>query len=73
MIYRFKIKGIDCPVCAQKLEQLIKNKASDFSVVSINFLTQRLVIESWLDLDSVVFVLNSCVQSFHDPIEFELL
>lgn len=40
----YKITGIDCPNCAAKLERKLK-KIDGVSMVSLNFLTSKLIVE----------------------------
>lgn len=42
---RFIIEGLDCASCASKMEVAI-NKLDGVKEVSVNFMTQRLVIEA---------------------------
>lgn len=42
--YKFKIEGIDCPNCANVLEQGLK-KVDLISNISIDFITQKLSFE----------------------------
>lgn len=44
MRYNFKIKGIDCANCAAELERCI-NKVKGVDEATINFMTEKLVIE----------------------------
>ncbi len=61
MKYRYKITGIDCPNCASKLESNI-NAKEGISSAKINFLTERLTVESELS-EAEVFVIASAVAS----------
>ena len=42
---KFKIQGLDCAHCANKLEKTL-NKISGVDSVIINFLTQKITIEA---------------------------
>ena len=42
--YKFKIEGLDCPNCANELEEALK-KVDLISNISINFITQKLSFE----------------------------
>lgn len=41
----FKVKGLDCAHCAQKLEKAI-NKLPDVEVAIVSFATEKLVLEA---------------------------
>lgn len=43
--YKYDIKGLDCPVCASKLEKQL-NKNKDLKNVSINFATSKITYET---------------------------
>jgi copper chaperone CopZ len=72
MVYKFKVKGIDCIACAFKLEKLIKSIDADFVNVKVNIIALTVTIDSWLDLDKVIGVLDECSKQFYYPIVFEL-
>ncbi len=42
--YRFKIEGLDCPNCANSLEETLQ-KVDCISNVSVNFIMQKLSFE----------------------------
>lgn len=42
--YRFKIEGLDCPNCANSLEEALQ-KVDCISNVSVNFIMQKLSFE----------------------------
>ncbi len=44
MLYKLKIKNLDCANCAQKIEDQL-NKRTDVDSCSVNFITQTLTIE----------------------------
>ena len=41
----YKLKGLDCANCAAKLEAGL-NKIKDYDDVIVNFMSQKLIIES---------------------------
>ena len=65
MKYKYTIEGIDCPVCASKLATRM---AEIYGVnnVKINFLTEKLTIESELDSSALVEMLRKTAKAF-DP------
>ena len=48
----YKIKGLDCANCAAKLETRL-NKIEDYDEVIVNFMSQKLIVESSKDIDEV--------------------
>lgn len=42
--YKFKVKGLDCPNCASRLEEELK-KLDVICNVTVNFITQKLSFE----------------------------
>ena len=44
MKYNFKIEGLDCANCAEKLERNI-NKVEGVNKATISFITQKMIIE----------------------------
>ena len=44
MKYNFKIEGLDCANCAEKLERSI-NKVEGVNKATISFITQKMIIE----------------------------
>lgn len=48
MKYRYKIEGLDCPNCSAKLERMLADCGA-FSSAKVNFLAERITVESDLD------------------------
>ena len=67
MKYRFEILNIDCPNCARKLEELIA-KAEGVDNAKINFLTEKLTVESSLDEATLLPTLRSVAKAFSKDI-----
>ncbi len=44
MVYKFKLKGLDCANCAAELEEALK-KIAGIENVSISFISERMEIE----------------------------
>lgn len=63
MKYKFEITGLDCPNCAAKLAKIIEDEDGVISA-KINFLTEKLTVESELDADSVLDVIRVCAKNF---------
>ena len=70
MKYRFNILNIDCPTCAGKVQELIE-KAEGIDSAKINFLTERLTVESTLSESDLLALLRSVVRSFSKSIVVE--
>ena len=51
MKHKFSFTGVDCPVCASKLATMIAEKKG-IANVKMNFLTEKLTVETELDRDS---------------------
>ncbi len=70
MKYRFNITGIDCPNCAGKLQDLMA-KSEGVDSVKINFLTEKLTVESSLSEGEVIASLGSVARAFSRDIVIE--
>lgn len=67
---KFTITGLDCPNCAAKLAGLME-KLDGVESAKINFLTEKLTVESDLSRDELLPRLQACADSFEDGIEIE--
>lgn len=65
MKHKFTIEGLDCPVCASKLATKMA-EIEGVDQVKINFITERLTIESGLEEKSLLDMLRKTAKSF-DP------
>ena len=63
MKLRYTITGLDCPNCAAKLETIINSKEGIDSA-KINFLTERLTVESELDESGVYSIVAAAAAAF---------
>ncbi len=63
MKIKFNIIGLDCPNCAAKLASQIEAKEGIDSA-KINFLTEKLTIESNLDEDTVFEIASKAAKAF---------
>ncbi len=67
MKYKFSITGLDCPNCAAKLARMMENKEGIASA-KINFLTEKLTVESELDEQVLITLLMDIAKAFEDGI-----
>lgn len=61
MKIRYSIKGLDCPNCALKLAEMIE-KQEGIDSAKINFLTEKLSIETSLDADAAFELVKKSVK-----------
>ncbi len=70
MKYRFKITGLDCPNCAAKLASLIEAN-DEISSAKINFLTEKLTVESELDDAALLTLVSGIAVKFDKNVKVE--
>lgn len=70
MKFKYTITGLDCPNCAAKLAANME-KLEGVTSAKINFLTEKLTVESTLDESALLPVLKKCASAFEDGIEIE--
>ena len=70
MKFKYEITGIDCPNCAAKLASMMQNKDGVESA-KINFLTEKLTVESSLEKGELDELLLSVAKSFSKNIELK--
>ena len=70
MKFKYNITGIDCPNCAAKLAGLISGK-DGIDSAKINFLTEKITVESALDEPSVLKTLTETSKAFSKSIKIE--
>ena len=70
MKFKYTITGIDCPNCAAKLTKMMENKEG-VSLAKINFLAERLTVESELDADALILLLSETAKEFDKSIKIE--
>ncbi len=63
MKFRFTIEGIDCPNCAAKLATIMSN-TDGINEAKINFLTEKLTVESDMEKDELIKLLGSVAKKF---------
>ncbi|MBR2650098.1 MAG: cation transporter [Clostridia bacterium] len=70
MKYKFRISGVDCPTCAAKLSEMMSEEKGIESA-KINFLTEKLTVESELDEAETLSVLSATARSFSKSVKIE--
>lgn len=70
MKFKFNVTGLDCPNCAAKLAKMIEDK-DGVSSAKINFLTERLTIESELSEDDLLGLARGVAKSFDKSVKIE--
>lgn len=70
MKYKYTITGLDCPNCAAKLAAMIEAKEGIESA-KINFLTEKLTIESTLDEGEVYSLACAAAKAFSKSVKIE--
>lgn len=70
MKFKYTITGLDCPNCAAKLAKMIE---ADEGIASakINFLTERLTLESEMEEDSLLAKVKAIAKSFDKSVKIE--
>ena len=70
MKYKYTISGVDCPNCAAKLAELMS--ANDgITLAKINFLTERLTVESELAEEELLSILRNTASKFSKGISIK--
>lgn len=70
MKFKFNITGLDCPNCAAKLAARIEAK-DGITAAKINFLTEKLTVESDLPEADVIAIARAEALAFEDGITVE--
>ena len=70
MKFKYRVTGLDCPNCAAKLAKMIEEKEG-ISTAKINFLTEKLTIESELSEDEVFAYASATAKSFDKSVKIE--
>ena len=70
MKFKYTITGLDCPNCAAKLAAMMEAKEGVDSA-KINFLTERLTVESTLDEARLFDMLSNVAKSFSKSVKIE--
>ena len=67
MKFKFTIEGLDCPNCAAKLAGMME-KLDGVDSAKINFLSEKLTVESELPEDELLSVLRKTAKSFEPDV-----
>ena len=70
MKMKLEITGLDCPNCAAKLAAMME-KCDGITSAKINFLTERLTVETDLSESEALAVLRKTAADFEDGIEIK--
>ena len=70
MKFKYVITGLDCPNCAAKLASKIEAKEGIESA-KINFLTEKLTVESNLEEEKLYEVLADAAKTFSKSVKIE--
>ena len=70
MKMKLEITGLDCPNCAAKLAAMME-KCDGITSAKINFLTERLTVETELSESEALLVLRKTARDFEDGIEIK--
>ena len=70
MKFKFKITGLDCPNCAAKLAAIME-RGEGITSAKINFLTEKLTVESELPEADLVAYLKATATAFESGISIE--
>ena len=70
MKMKLEITGLDCPNCAAKLASMME-KCDGITSAKINFLTERLTVETELTEAEALATLRKTAADFEDGIEIK--
>ena len=70
MKFKFKIMGLDCPNCAAKLAGIME-KEQGIESAKINFLTEKLTVESELSETELYALVSAEAKAFSKSIKIE--
>ena len=68
MKIKYDITGLDCPNCAAKLAAMISGK-DGIDGAKINFLTEKLTVESSLDEEAVYKIAQEAAKAFSKAVK----
>lgn len=63
MKFKYEITGLDCPNCAAKLAKKIESR-EEITSCKINFLTEKMTVESELPADKVYAIATEECRAF---------
>ena len=70
MKIKYTIIGLDCPNCAAKLASMIEGK-DGIDSAKINFLTEKLTVETTLDESAAYAILADAARAFDKSVKIE--
>ena len=70
MKFKYNISGLDCPNCAAKLAAMME-KIEGVDSAKINYLTERLTVESMLDEQALIAKLSANAKAFDGSVVIE--
>lgn len=70
MKIKYTIIGLDCPNCAAKLAGQMSN-LEGIESAKINFLTEKLTVETTLDETKTYEALSACAKAFSRDVKIE--
>ena len=70
MKFKFSITGLDCPNCAAKLADIIAKK-DGIDSAKINFLTEKITVESSMEEKALLDLLNAESKKFDKAVKIE--
>ena len=70
MKFKYNVTGLDCPNCAAKLASMIEAKEGIDSA-KINFLTEKLTVETTVDEDKAYEMIVSAAKAFSKDVKVE--
>ena len=70
MKFKYNVTGLDCPNCAAKLASMIEAKEGIDSA-KINFLTEKLTVESTLDEVELLKTVTETAKAFSKSVKIE--
>lgn len=70
MKIKYSITGLDCPNCAAKLSAMIEAK-DGIDSAKINFLTEKLTVETSLGADEALALVKACGAAFSSKVVIE--
>ena len=70
MKFKYNISGLDCPNCAAKLAAMME-KIEGVDSAKINYLTERLTVESMLDEQALIAKLSATAKAFDGSVVIE--
>ena len=70
MKIKYTITGLDCPNCAAKLAASMESK-DGINSAKINFLTEKLTVETTLDESAAYAILADAARAFDKSVKIE--